>query len=62
MTTIALIVALALGLAAALAWLIALEFGRVDEGQPPENWEGVSEKFGLTGPVSARGASQSRPP
>lgn len=27
-------------------WLIALEFGRVDDGQPPENWRGVSESFG----------------
>jgi hypothetical protein len=26
--------------------LIALEFGRVDEGQPPEAWAGVSEDFG----------------
>jgi tetratricopeptide (TPR) repeat protein len=29
-----------------LDWLIALEFGRVDDGQPSENWEGVSEAFG----------------
>ena len=27
-------------------WLIAIEFGRVDDGQPPENWRGVSEDFG----------------
>src|SRR4051812_39304232 len=27
-------------------WLIAIEFGRVDDGQPSENWEGVSESFG----------------
>jgi hypothetical protein len=26
--------------------LIALEFGRVDEGQPPEAWAGVSASFG----------------
>lgn len=31
---------------AELDWLIALEFGRVDEGQPPECWRGVSEQFG----------------
>jgi len=28
-------------------WLIALEFGRVDDAQPPENWRGVSESFGF---------------
>lgn len=28
-------------------WLIALEFGRGDDGQPPENWRGVSESFGF---------------
>jgi tetratricopeptide (TPR) repeat protein len=28
-------------------WLIALEFGRVDDGQPPENWRGVSTSFGF---------------
>lgn len=28
-------------------WLIALEYGRVDDGQPPENWRGVSEAFGF---------------
>lgn len=28
-------------------WLIALEFGRVDEYQPRENWRGVSESFGF---------------
>ena len=27
-------------------WLIAIEFGRVDDGQPSENWRGVSEDFG----------------
>src|SRR3954454_16291251 len=27
-------------------WLIALEFGRVDDGQPPDCWRGVSEQFG----------------
>ena len=31
---------------AELDWLIALEFGRVDDGQPPENWVGVSPQFG----------------
>jgi tetratricopeptide (TPR) repeat protein len=28
-----------------LDWLIALEFGRVDDGQPEENWSEVSEDF-----------------
>lgn len=28
-------------------WLIALEFGRVDDGQPSENWRGISESFGF---------------
>lgn len=32
---------------AELDWLIALEFGRVDDAQPPENWRGVSEAFGF---------------
>lgn len=32
---------------AAQDWLIALEFGRVDDGQPAENWSGVSEDFGF---------------
>jgi tetratricopeptide (TPR) repeat protein len=32
---------------AAFDWLIALEFGRVDDGQPSDHWEGVSEKFGF---------------
>jgi tetratricopeptide (TPR) repeat protein len=32
---------------AELDWLIALEFGRVDDGQPPENWRGVSEQLGF---------------
>ena len=27
-------------------WLIALEFGRVDDAQPPDNWRGVSEQLG----------------
>lgn len=27
-------------------WLIALEFGQVDDGQPSENWRGVSQSFG----------------
>ena len=31
---------------AAVDWLIALEFGRVDDGQPTEWWEAVSEDFG----------------
>ncbi len=26
--------------------LVALEFGRVDDGQPSENWDGVSDSFG----------------
>lgn len=29
-----------------LDWLIALEFGRVDEGQDPTAWRAVSEQFG----------------
>jgi len=28
-------------------WLVALEFGRVDDSQPPENWRGVSDDFGF---------------
>jgi tetratricopeptide (TPR) repeat protein len=32
---------------AELDWLIALEFGRVDDGQPPENWRGVNEQLGF---------------
>jgi tetratricopeptide (TPR) repeat protein len=32
---------------AELDWLIALEFGRVDDGQPSENWRGVSDTFGF---------------
>lgn len=28
-------------------WLIALEFGRVDEGQPPDCWAGVDDRFGF---------------
>lgn len=27
-------------------WLIALEFGRIDDGQPTENWRGVNGLFG----------------
>jgi hypothetical protein len=27
-------------------WLIALAFARVDDGQPPDCWEGVSQDFG----------------
>lgn len=27
-------------------WLVALEFGRVDDCQPPDNWRGVSDHFG----------------
>ena len=27
-------------------WLIALEFGRVDDAQPPDHWRGVSDEFG----------------
>ncbi|HWH46022.1 MAG TPA: tetratricopeptide repeat protein [Thermoleophilaceae bacterium] len=30
-----------------LDWLICLEFGRVDDGQPSENWEGVSDQVGF---------------
>lgn len=30
-----------------LDWLIALEFGRVDEGQPEDHWVSVSEDFGF---------------
>src|SRR4051794_23564202 len=37
-------------------WLIALEFGRVDDGQPSECWRGISHEFGYlhdgpSGPV-----------
>lgn len=37
-------------------WLIALEFGRVDDGAPLENWHVVSEDFAylLEGPVGGR--------
>jgi tetratricopeptide (TPR) repeat protein len=28
-------------------WLIALEFGRVDDGQPTENWRAVSDNIGI---------------
>src|SRR5690242_2963596 len=30
-----------------LDWLIALEFGRVDDAQPPECWRGVSDQLGF---------------
>jgi hypothetical protein len=30
-----------------LDWLVALEFGRVDDAQPAENWRGVSATFGF---------------
>lgn len=30
-----------------LDWLIALEYGRVDDAQPSENWRGVSDAFGF---------------
>jgi tetratricopeptide (TPR) repeat protein len=33
-----------------LDWLIALEFGRVDDGQPPTHWRGLSESFGWLEP------------
>lgn len=36
----------ALNHAPKLDWLIALEFGRVDDAQPPDNWRGVSDHFG----------------
>ena len=29
-----------------LDWLTAIEFGYVDDGQPSENWAGVSDRFG----------------
>ncbi|MCU0313433.1 MAG: hypothetical protein MUC84_05155, partial [Solirubrobacteraceae bacterium] len=28
-------------------WLIALEFGRVDDGQPRELWRGLTEHVGV---------------
>lgn len=28
-------------------WLIALEFGRVDEGQPADRWRGITQQLGL---------------
>ena len=28
-------------------WLIAVEFGRIDEGQGAEAWDGVSDRFGV---------------
>lgn len=30
-----------------LDWLIALEFGCVDDAQPPDNWRGVSDQLGF---------------
>ena len=33
--------------AAEYDWLAALEFGRVDDSQPPENWAGVGEQVGF---------------
>ncbi len=30
-----------------LDWLVALEFGRVDEGQPPGSWEAACEALGF---------------
>src|SRR4051812_50069562 len=30
-----------------LDWLMAYEFGRVDDGQPADNWAGLSEAFGF---------------
>ena len=27
-------------------WLIGLEFGRVDDAQPPDQWRGVTEQLG----------------
>jgi tetratricopeptide (TPR) repeat protein len=30
-----------------LDWLIALEFGRVDDAQPSDNWRGVSDQLGF---------------
>lgn len=32
---------------AELDWLIALEFGRVDDAQPADNWRAVSDSFGF---------------
>ena len=26
-------------------WLIAVEFGRVEDGQPPDCWRGVEDRF-----------------
>src|SRR5437660_505791 len=31
---------------AELDWLMMIEFGHVDDGQPSENWRGVSGSFG----------------
>lgn len=35
-----------ISLVAEYDWLTAVEFGRVDDGQPRENWAGVGESFG----------------
>lgn len=35
-----------INLVAEYDWLIAVEFGQVDDGHPRENWSGVSEDFG----------------
>lgn len=32
---------------AGLDWLIALEFGRVDDAQPREHWRGLTDKLGF---------------
>ena len=42
---------------AELDWLIALEFGRVDDGQPPDCWEGVSGGLRLAARRSRRARS-----
>ena len=41
-------------------WLIALEFGRVDDAQPPDNWRGVSDEFGYLHDAPTAGRSASR--
>ena len=30
-----------------LDWLTLIEFGRVENAQPPDHWRGVSESFGF---------------
>jgi ADP-ribosylglycohydrolase/serine/threonine protein phosphatase PrpC len=32
---------------AGLDWLMAFEFGRIDDAQPPDCWRGVTERFGF---------------